>query len=64
MCYTKNDPIGTLGRLTHYRCRACGWMYSKSRQIRKRVDIKKILSDSEKKKEIISKAVEASRFFK
>lgn len=30
MCGGDDDGnvLGTLGRLTHYRCRACGWMWS------------------------------------
>lgn len=27
-------PMGSLGRTNHYRCRACGWMYSKTRRPR------------------------------
>lgn len=26
-CSERNAPMGVLGRTTHYRCRACGWMY-------------------------------------
>jgi transposase-like protein len=28
-CGTANAPIGTLGKLKHYTCRACGWWYSR-----------------------------------
>jgi transposase-like protein len=28
-CSEANDvPIGVFGRLRHYRCRACGWVYN------------------------------------
>jgi len=27
-CYEDNEPMGALGRTLHYRCRACGWMWS------------------------------------
>jgi hypothetical protein len=29
-CDTENYPIGNLGYRAHYRCRACGMMYSRS----------------------------------
>ena len=28
MCETPNEPMGSLGATMHYRCMACGWMYS------------------------------------
>jgi len=28
MCGTLNEPMGSLGALTHYKCRDCGWVYS------------------------------------
>jgi len=28
MCGEDNAPIGSLGGVLHFRCRACGWMYS------------------------------------
>lgn len=36
MCNEKNAPLGALGRTSHYRCRACGWMYSKTAKPRAR----------------------------
>jgi transposase-like protein len=27
-CGESNEPMGALGRLKHYRCRACGWVYN------------------------------------
>lgn len=31
-CDAANTPMGSLGRTNHYRCRACGWMYSQTRK--------------------------------
>lgn len=28
VCNYSNEPMGTLGNRVHYRCRACGLMYS------------------------------------
>ena len=30
MCNAENAPMGRLGFLWHYCCRACGWHYSAS----------------------------------
>jgi tRNA(Ile2) C34 agmatinyltransferase TiaS len=34
MCNEANLPMGSLGRTNHYRCRACGWIYSLTRKPR------------------------------
>jgi len=36
MCPMCNGPaivLGSLGRLTHFRCRNCGWIFSQRRPI-------------------------------
>lgn len=35
-CREANTPMGSLGRVNHYRCRACGWWYSLTRKPAKR----------------------------
>jgi len=31
-CGTDNIPMGEMGGMLHYRCRSCGWTYSKDKE--------------------------------